>query len=36
MSEKPKSAADVLKMDEGEDVKFLDLRFTDTKARCST
>src|SRR3977135_2415936 len=33
MAERPKSAGDVLKMMKDKDVKFLDLRFTDTKGK---
>ena len=33
MADRPKNTGDVLKMMKDKDVKFLDLRFTDTKGR---
>ena len=33
MAERPKSVGDVLKMMQDKEVKFLDLRFTDTKGK---
>ena len=33
MAERPKSVGDVLKMMKDKEVKFLDLRFTDTKGK---